>query len=160
MLDILKLSPKDCLDCYNLFSNHSKDLTYFKNLGWNFHQFKKQFLKKTNFGIGFYNHKIIEGFIFGDLINIKNILEYEIFLIYVNHNKRKLGYGTKLLKEISLILKEKKIKKIYLEVAENNLEAIKLYIKNGYKNTGIRKKYYKIKNCSVDAYLFEKNIND
>ena len=51
----------------------------------------------------------------------------------------------------------KKLEKIYLEVAENNIGAIKLYENNGFRKIGIRKNYYNFSNQKkLDAYFFEK----
>ena len=44
-------------------------------------------------------------------------------------------------------------KNIYLEVNVENTQAIKLYEKFGFKNLGIRKKYY---NNTTDAYIMTK----
>jgi len=95
----------------------------------------------------------------GDLIVFEDMIEYEVFLIYININKRKLGYGTKLINSIPLDIQNKKLKKIYLEVAADNKEAIKLYRKNKYKQIGRRKNYYKIDSKKIDSFIFIKNIN-
>ncbi len=160
MLNITKLLYPDYLNCYNLFKKNLKDLHYFKSLGWSENQFKSQFSKKINFSLGLYNNKILEAFILGDLISIENIVEYEILLIYVIHDKRRLGYASKLLEKSHSILKEKKLKNISLEVASDNFEAIQLYKKNEYTKIGKRKKYYNFKNKKLDAYFFEKKIDD
>ena len=124
MIKIKKLFAKDFFSCYNLLQENNKDLRYFKQLGWGLKQFNIQFLKEINFGIGIYYKDILEGFIFGDLITIEKNLEYEILVLYVNTKKRNLGYATKLLKNIPLQLNSKKLKKIHLEVAKNNIKEI------------------------------------
>ena len=121
--------------------------------------FKKQFAKETNFGLGIYDNQKMISFIIGDLIKIKNIIEYEIFIVYVSKNKRKLGYASNLLQCIPLNI-NKEIKKIYLEVSSENKQAIKLYEKNGYKKSGMRKNYYKVNSQKFNSYLFEKIINE
>ena len=107
----------------------------------------------------FFDNKL-KGFVIGDIINIDNIIEYEILLIYIDNEKRNLGYASKLLSTIYSGLNHRNLKKIYLEVASNNYKAIKLYTKNGYKKTGTRKKYYNFTNKKIDAILYEKTIND
>ena len=52
------------------------------------------------------------------------------------------------------------MKKIHLEVVTNNFKAIKLYQKNRYKKTETRNHYYVLENKKIDAYYFEKVIND
>ena len=49
---------------------------------------------------------------------------------------------------------------MYLEIAEDNFKAIKLYKKNRYKKTGTRNYYYMLKNKEIDVYYFIKLIND
>ena len=55
---------------------------------------------------------------------------------------RNKGIGDKLLKKLMQITKEKSKETITLEVNEQNTIAQKLYLKNGFKIMGKRKKYY------------------
>ena len=71
-----------------------------------------------------------------------------------------MGYATKLHNDIQLTLQKHQLNKIYLEVAANNTAAINFYLKNGYEKLGVRKKYYFINNNKIDAYTFEKLINE
>lgn len=73
--------------------------------------------------------------------------EIELFRIGVVQNRRGEGIGSRIL----VYLKEFFKKNIFLEVREDNQEAISLYLKNNFKKVGIRKKYY---NNKVDALLF------
>ena len=79
-------------------------------------------------------------------------------LVYVNFNYRKLGYANKLLNEIPISLKYNHLKKIYLEVSSDNLNAIKLYKNNNFVQVGIRKNYYSFFNSKFDALIFEKKF--
>jgi ribosomal protein S18 acetylase RimI-like enzyme len=133
-------------------------MNYFKKLGWKLGQFKSQLFKENNFSLALYSDDSIISFIIGDILSIEKIIEYEILLIYVNFQYRQLGYASKLLNEIPIILKDNPLKKIYLEVASNNFNAIKLYNNNGFIKTGIRKNYYRLNEKIFDAYLFEKKI--
>lgn len=63
--------------------------------------------------------------------------------IVVKKDKRHKGIGSKLLNEIFEITKQLKAQSITLEVNENNLPAIKLYQNWGFKQVGLRKKYYR-----------------
>jgi ribosomal protein S18 acetylase RimI-like enzyme len=81
-------------------------------------------------------------------------------LIYVNKDNRKLGYASMLLNEIPVYFREKILNKIYLEVASSNLSALNLYKKNEFQKTGYRKEYYLINDKRIDAYFFEKKINE
>ena len=160
MYNINKLLPADFSSCFDLMKLNENDLKYFKFLGWNSEQFEKQFFKDNFYGFGLFFDNKLKGFVIGDIINIDNIIEYEILLIYIDNEKRNLGYASKLLSNIHLGLNHRNLKKIYLEVASNNYKAIKLYTKNGYNKTGTRKKYYNFTNKKIDALLYEKTIND
>ncbi len=63
-----------------------------------------------------------------------NILDF-----FVKENYRNKGYGKKLIEYIISKYKQK----IFLEVRESNINAIKLYEKFDFKTIHIRKKYYK-----------------
>jgi ribosomal protein S18 acetylase RimI-like enzyme len=160
LLKIKKILFNHVSSCDNLIKTSIYDLKYFKRLGWNFNQFKSQISKKTNYGLGLFNGHTLEGFLLGDLITVEKTTEYEILLIYVKKQKRKMGHATKLLENIQITLKKKNLMKIFLEVATNNYQAIKLYKKNKFKKNGIRKNYYLMDNNKIDAVLFEKIIDE
>lgn len=86
---------------------------------------------------------------------IDTVDRLEITNIVVKKSYRKNGIGTILLKEFIKIAKEKGKNEISLEVNSSNLAAIKLYEKNGFKNIGIRKKYY---NNTHDANIMSLNL--
>ena len=153
------LRAQDFSKCFNLLDNNNGDKEYFSKIGWKLNQFEQQILKDNNFSIGIFRENILIGFVLGDLINLKKEIEYEILILYVNPTHRNLGFASKLIKNISLLLKEKNLKKIYLEVASNNISAIKLYNRNKFIKVGVRKKYYSISK-KIDAYIFEKKINE
>ena len=159
MLKIHQSSLSNYKICYNLIDGMNGDLNYFKNLGWSLDQFKLQLKKENNLGLLIYNNKILQGFLIGDIIEIEKEIEYEILLIYIKVESRMLGYATKLLNNIPLIYNNKSLKKIYIEVASNNIPAIDLYRKNNFNQISIRKHYYIIKNKKIDACLYQKKIN-
>jgi ribosomal-protein-alanine acetyltransferase len=55
---------------------------------------------------------------------------------------RRKGIAQKLLQEIETIFREKGIKECHLEVREDNVAALNLYQKLGYKKVGKLEKYY------------------
>lgn len=69
-----------------------------------------------------------------DQINIMNIV--------VKKDKRNFGIGSLLLEEIIRYSKIHNATSITLEVNEKNIPAIKLYKKYGFKQVGLRRKYY------------------
>lgn len=55
---------------------------------------------------------------------------------------RNSGVGSKIIAELLRIAKDKGVKKVFLEVRVSNAVAIGLYIKNGFKGTYARTRYY------------------
>jgi len=160
MIHTKKLSLNHAYECHNLINTNNEDNLYFVNLGWSLNQFSLQFKKEICLGFGLFEDNVMHGFLIGDLITIEKNLEYEILLIYIKTNRRKLGYATKLINDIFLIFKHKNLRKIYLEVAINNLAAINFYKKNNFNKNGIRKNYYNVGDNKIDAFFFEKIINE
>lgn len=80
--------------------------------------------------------------------------EAEIITIGVRPEARENGIATAMLTLVENDLKKRGVKKIFLEVAENNVPAKKLYEQNGFTQISIRPKYYD----GVDAILMEKNL--
>ena len=155
MIKIRKLEKKDEI-FFNLLIN-SEGLYYqeYLSMGWCLKQIKNQFNKSTNLAYGVFYKDLLISFIFGDLINIEKILEYEILLIYVSKYFRKKGLGTKLLKKIEE--NNISLKKIYLEVSEHNLHGISFYKKMGFKIIFTRKNYFLIGNKNTNALVMLKN---
>lgn len=87
-------------------------------------------------------NQIIGYIYYSDIYDRIEIINFE-----VKENKRKQGYGEKLL---NALIKEKK--PITLEVNKNNQPAINLYTKLGFNTVAIRKGYYK----GIDGLLMEK----
>ena len=86
-------------------------------------------LKQENEIIGFAGILLII-----DEVNIMNIV--------VRKDKRNLGIGSLLLEKIIDFSEIHNATSITLEVNEKNVPAIRLYEKYGFKQVGIRKKYY------------------
>lgn len=70
----------------------------------------------------------------------------DIMNIVVKKNYRNNGVGTLLLENLILLCNELNLQSLSLEVNEENLPAINLYKKFGFKDIGTRKNYYKDKN--------------
>lgn len=80
--------------------------------------------------------------------------EMEILTFGVIPKYRHLGEGTLLLKQMFQYAKENNIQKIFLDVAEDNVPAIKLYEKMGFSPMNRRKSYYQ--NGKKDALIYVK----
>ena len=74
--------------------------------------------------------------------------EIEIIKICIIKSHQRKNYGSIIIDEI----KRLNIKKIFLEVSVQNINAINFYLRNGFKKIGIRKGYYAGKDTSrIDA---------
>ena len=80
--------------------------------------------------------------------------EAEIITIGVNPEMRRNGIASAMIGIIEKTLKNQGVKKLFLEVASNNIPAQKLYKNYGFKTVGLRPKYYD----GVDAILMSKDI--
>ena len=84
--------------------------------------------------------------------------EMEILTICVLPEFRRQHVAQDLLYELFHYAKAQKVKRIFLEVAEDNPAAQKLYSGAGFKETGRRKGYYARKNSTIDALCLTKKI--
>ena len=88
-----------------------------------------------------------------------NEKEAEIITMAILPKYQNQGIGFLILKELEGILSKISCNKVFLEVASNNLIAIHLYDKLGFKSFGIRKNYYSVsENKKVNAILMKKII--
>ena len=90
---------------------------------------------------------------FGGIYQILN--EMQLNYIVTKKEKRNLGIASQILDNLISFANNKNIEYITLEVNEKNTNAIKLYEKFGFKQIGLRKKYY---NNIDNAILMQKNI--
>ncbi|MCL2026099.1 MAG: ribosomal protein S18-alanine N-acetyltransferase [Leptospirales bacterium] len=82
--------------------------------------------------------------------------ELQLNNIAVSKNQRRSGIGRALLEFIEKYPYKQKPARIFLEVREKNLTAIKFYETLGFKVTGTRKNYYGDDN----AVLMEKKLDE
>lgn len=68
------------------------------------------------------------------------------------------GLGRRVFQKILAVMREKKCKKMFLEVRASNAKAIGLYQSFGMKQAGIRKKYYTFCDPDEDAWIFRIKI--
>lgn len=116
---------KDCL------------LTDFDNF-WSYNILKQELENgKSKYFVAKQENEIV-GFV-GILLIIDQV---NIMNIVVKKDKRNFGIGSLLLEEIIRYSKIHNATSITLEVNEKNIPAIKLYEKYGFKQVGLRRKYY------------------
>ncbi len=114
---------------------------------------KEQILSENIFSkkIVLYVENYVAGFLFGEII----YEDASILLLAVKKEHQGKGYGKLLLKTFIDICRKEKVEKISLEVSLENKKAINLYKKSGFKEIGIRRRYYK---DGTDALLMELKI--
>lgn len=139
MIRFINLNDIDFLNSWlkdfdSNFSNHY-DLKYYLNN------------KDIYVCLGYELNKKIVGFI----LAMKLFDESEILILYVDKLFRKKGIAKKL---INYLISPINSKSILLEVSNENLPALNLYDKFGFKIINIRKKYYQ----DSDAYVMRKVI--
>ncbi len=74
--------------------------------------------------------------------------------VAVSGNYRRRGVADKLINALDECMESLKLSFISLEVRVSNTPAITLYVKNGYKNLGVRKAFYRLP--TEDAYIMTK----
>lgn len=84
----------------------------------------------------------IVGFIIGKTYMDKKPATGQILTIDVSPNQRRKGIGERLLQEIEKTFKDRGVKMCDLEARENNIVALSLYHKFGYKRVGRLENYY------------------
>lgn len=105
---------------------------------WNISTFKGELNNENSYYIVALSDDEIVGF--GGFMQLYD--EIHISNIVTKKNKRNFGIGTKILDKLLEIAETKNCITITLEVNEQNLPAISLYEKFGFKKVGFRKNYY------------------
>ncbi len=93
----------------------------------------------------------VVGFIAGMISEI----DCDIVMMVIDIKSRQKGFGSLLLSNTLCALKGMGITNIYLEVAVNNIHAINLYEKIGFRKISTRKSYYKYNETMIDAALYQ-----
>ena len=81
----------------------------------------------------------------------------EILSLAVSPEKRRLGYGGKLLGFALGIMKNAGVATVFLEVRKSNIPAASLYLASGFSPVGVRKNYYR--RPTEDAIVMRKDLN-
>tara|TARA_Y100000590_G_scaffold465715_1_gene638816 strand:+ start:392 stop:883 length:492 start_codon:yes stop_codon:yes gene_type:complete len=161
LAEIIVINSKNINSFRKFIKKNYQDFKDFESIGWSVEQIYKHLEKKTNSSYGLIENDNLIGFVIGNLIKFDNFSEYEIYIIYIDTQYRKLGYGTDLISIIADFPYNLSLRKITLEVSEKNIKAVNFYKKNKFNLIGVRKNYYVIKNKKKEnALIFEKLIYD
>ena len=143
MISIKQINEKDIDICYELDSN---TLSL-----WTKKQWANEFKKKDTKIIGL----IIVNYVIGICVFQIVLDEAQINYFVVNPKFRKRGFGSYLMRYLIKQCEKSNLKKLILEVSNNNFTAEKFYNRFNFFTVGIRKNYYK---DGSDAILKEKNL--
>ncbi|BBB31988.1 ribosomal-protein-alanine N-acetyltransferase [Thermotomaculum hydrothermale] len=97
------------------------------------------------FILAYYQNKIVGYICFSTVLD-----ECHILNVAVHPDFRKNGIAQKMIDALFEEREKSGIKFYYLEVRVNNIPAINFYKKNGFKELGLRKKYYQ---DGTDAFV-------
>jgi len=155
---ISQINQKDIYILKYFLLEQKKDFNNFIELGWNIETIQNQFLKKNNFSLGFFDKNKLLGILLGDIIKSYDSSILDIYVFFVVKNERRKNIGSSILQYIETNKDIINISEIYLEVEENNVEAIKFYEKNNFVFVNFRHNYYKYKNEKINAKCFLKKF--
>ena len=152
------INKEHLLSIINFINDNSDEFNYFKNIGWNIKNIESQFIKDNNYSLGYFQDNNLVGVLIGD--TIKNDKEYDFVLhiLFVSKHQRRKKIATKLLNYIET--NNLNFSKIFIEVAEDNVEAINFYQKNNFVFLNFRHNYYRYNDKNIHAKCFIKNIKN
>ena len=131
MISINQINKKDIDLCYELDSN---TISLWSREQWS-NEFKKDGTKI--FGL------LIENLVIGICVFQVVIDEAQINYFVVNKKFRKKGFGSYLMNNLIKKCEKLNLKKLLLEVSQNNVTAERFYSRFDFSTVGIRKNYYK-----------------
>ena len=151
------INKEHLISIINFINYNSHEFNYFKNIGWNIKNIESQFSKDNNYSLGYFQDNNLVGVLIGD--TIKNDKEYdlELHILFVSKDERRKKIATKLLNYIET--NNLNFSKIFIEVAEDNVEAINFYQKNNFVFLNFRHNYYRYNDKNIHAKCFIKKIN-
>jgi ribosomal-protein-alanine N-acetyltransferase len=114
----------------------------FREEAFSRHQIATLLREYNSIGLVAVEENVVIGFVIGAIYPQRNALDGHVLTIDVSSQHRRCGVGSRLLEEIERIFSEKNVKTCHLEVKEDNIEALRLYEKAGYRRIGKLKNYY------------------
>lgn len=96
---------------------------------------QKQIISDIDSVYNYFNGDLVLGYL--EIRLVDGVID--IMNLFVDENERKKGIATALMKEV---INKENYNRIMLEVNENNIEAIRLYTKLGFKEISLRERYY------------------
>ena len=151
------INKEHLISIINFINDNSDEFNYFKNIGWNTKNIESQFSKDNNYSLGYFQDNNLVGVLIGDTIKNDKVYDLELHILFVLKDQRRKQIATKLLNyvETNVI----KFSQIFIEVAEDNVEAINFYQKNNFVFLNFRHNYYRYNDKNIHAKCFIKIIN-
>jgi len=143
MISIKNINEKDIDLCYELDSN---TITLWSKKQWA-NEFKKEGIKVIGL--------LLSNLVIGICVFHVVFDEAQINFFVVKQKFRKKGFGSYLMSYLIKQCEKLNIKKLFLEVSENNDTAKKFYSSFDFSTVGIRRNYYK---DGSNALLKEKKL--
>ena len=151
------LNKEHLISIINFINDNSDEFNYFKKIGWNTKNIESQFSKDNNYSLGYFQDNNLVGVLIGDTIKNDKVYDLELHILFVSKDERRKKIGTKLLNYIET--NNLNFSKIFIEVAEDNVEAINFYQKNNFVFLNFRHNYYRYNDKNIHAKCFIKKIN-
>ena len=151
------INKEQLLSIIKFIDDNSDEFNYFKKIGWNIKNIESQLSKNNNYSLGYYQADKLVGILIGDIIKNVNEYDLELHILFVSKDLRRKKIATKLLNYIEI--NSVNFSKIFIEVAEDNVDAIRFYQKNNFVFLKFRNNYYRYNNKRVHAKCFIKEIN-
>ena len=157
MNSISLINKEEQSSVIKFMNDNTDEYSYFKKIGWNQKNIESQFNKVNNYSLGYFKANNLVGLLIGDTIKNDKYYDLELHILFVSKDQRRKQIATKLLNyvETNMI----KFSQIFIEVAEDNLDAISFYKKNNFVFLNFRHNYYRYNDRNVHAKCFIKKIN-
>ena len=157
MNSISLINKEQLFSVIKFIDENIDEFNYFKKIGWNIKNIENQFSKNNNYSLGYYEADDLVGILIGDTIQNDNEYDLELHILFVSKKLRRKKIATKLLNYIER--NNVNFSKIFIEVAEDNIDATNFYQKNNFVFLNFRHNYYRYNGKNIHAKCFIKKIN-
>ena len=150
------INKEHLISIINFINDNSHEFNYFKNIGWNIKNIESHFSKNNNYSLGYFKANHLVGLLIGDAVKNDKNYDLELYILFVSKDQRRKQIATKSLNYVETNIIN--FSKIFIEVAEDNVDAIAFYKKNNFVFLKIRHNYYKDNNIYINAKCYSKKI--
>ena len=151
MNSISLIKKEELSSIIKFIDDNSDEYNYFKKIGWNQKNIESQFSKDNNYSLGYYEDNNLVGVLIGDRIKNDQENDLELHILFVLKDERRKKIATKLLNYIET--NNLNFSKIFIEVAEDNVDAINFYQKKNFVFLNFRHNYYRYNDKNINGKL-------